>query len=267
VWNDSQWGFYDVMQYINEPEIPYYINRLNDKEIEVKLCNIPLKYAGQSMWDINGSDRAPFYCIPIVAYSDSEVAATISAVINSNGTSITGGDVMSSGTRVGVTTVSTTTTATTTTESQTETTTQAVSSDKVSVGSVNVQIGRESVIVDGDKVIDIDTAPYIQAESSSTMVPLRAVSAALAGDTDLDNSDVAEWDANNKVVTIHYGGKTIRFAVGSERIEVDGKSSVMDNGVVTEIKDSRAFVPFRALGEALGVEVEWVADTKTALYK
>jgi hypothetical protein len=41
----------------------------------------------------------------------------------------------------------------------------------------------------------------------------------------------------------------------------------MDNGVVTEIKDSRAFVPFRALGEALGVEVEWVADTKTALYK
>lgn len=26
------------------------------------------------------------------------------------------------------------------------------------------------------------------------------------------------------------------------------------------------FVPFRALGNALGVDVEWDADTKTAIY-
>ncbi len=48
---------------------------------------------------------------------------------------------------------------------------------------------------------------------------------------------------------------------------VNGKSIVMENGVKAEITDGRMFVPFRALGNALGVNVDWDADTKTAIYK
>ena len=47
---------------------------------------------------------------------------------------------------------------------------------------------------------------------------------------------------------------------------VDGVAITMDNGVLAEIVDGRMFVPFRALGQALGVPVSWNADTRTAIY-
>ena len=40
----------------------------------------------------------------------------------------------------------------------------------------------------------------------------------------------------------------------------------MDNGVYPEIKDGRMFVPFRALGEAFGIEVNWDSNTWTASF-
>ena len=36
---------------------------------------------------------------------------------------------------------------------------------------------------------------------------------------------------------------------------VNGTEITMDNGVKAEITDSRKFIPFRALGQALGVAV------------
>lgn len=48
---------------------------------------------------------------------------------------------------------------------------------------------------------------------------------------------------------------------------VDGISTTMEYGVEAEIKDGRMFIPFRALGNALGVNVNWDANTKTAIYK
>ena len=47
---------------------------------------------------------------------------------------------------------------------------------------------------------------------------------------------------------------------------VDGTPIPMEYGVVAEITDSRMFVPFRALGQALGVPVDWDAETRTAIY-
>lgn len=40
----------------------------------------------------------------------------------------------------------------------------------------------------------------------------------------------------------------------------------MNYGVTAEIRDDRMFVPFRIIGESLGADVEWDADTKTAYY-
>ncbi len=40
----------------------------------------------------------------------------------------------------------------------------------------------------------------------------------------------------------------------------------MAYGVYAEIKDSRMFVPFRTLGEAVGAKVDWDAETKTAIF-
>ena len=58
--------------------------------------------------------------------------------------------------------------------------------------------------------------------------------------------------------------------IGSDQIVVNGVSSTMLSSsnlpVKAEIQQDRAFIPFRTLGDALGVPVEWFADTQRAVY-
>ena len=139
--------------------------------------------------------------------------------------------------------------------------------------TVKVSVGEKTVLV-GSQAYDMDVAPYIQASSNSTMVPLRFVSVALGVDSsnvaNPDASNKIAWDANTKTTTIYYGAgtgqKIIQFQAGSNIMVVDGTRIPMEYGVVAEIKDGRMFVPFRALGQALGVTVSWDADTRTAIY-
>lgn len=138
---------------------------------------------------------------------------------------------------------------------------------------VEVTIGESTIKMDGED-IDMGVAPYIQASSNSTMVPLRFVSLAIGVDADnaasADDSSKVMWDANAKTATVLYaagnGQKIIQFTAGSNTMVIDGTAVPMENGVVAEITDSRMFVPFRALGQALGVPVTWDADTRTAIY-
>lgn len=140
---------------------------------------------------------------------------------------------------------------------------------------VSVTIGETTIYINGE-AYTMEVAPYIQASSASTMVPLRFVTLALGVDTDAitsgsaDESSTVTWDANTKTATIFYaagsGQKIIQFTAGSNTMVVDGTSVPMDNGVVAEITDSRMFVPFRALGTALGVPVSWDETTRTATY-
>jgi hypothetical protein len=162
-----------------------------------------------------------------------------------------------------------------TTTTTTEATTEATTSDStegtakpVITKDVEVTIGVDSIVV-GDTTIEVGVAPYIQSESNSTLVPLRVVSLAILGGEldDADNSDIIAWDSATKTATITAGGKVVTVTAGSDQIVVNGVSKTMDYGVKAEIKNSRMYVPFRALGEALGVEVTWDADTRTAAYK
>lgn len=139
--------------------------------------------------------------------------------------------------------------------------------------TVKVTIGEKTILIN-DEAQDMDVAPYIQASSNSTMVPLRFVAVALGVDpasiSNPDESSKVTWDANTKTVAIYYGAginmKIVKFTAGSNEMSVNGTVLPMENGVTAEIKDGRMFVPFRALGNALGVNVTWDADTKTATY-
>jgi len=163
------------------------------------------------------------------------------------------------------------TTTTITTETNTEITTS--SNEKNDNNSeisndVKVTVGSKTVVV-GNKSYDIDVAPYIQASSNSTLVPLRFVSLAISGEN-VENADASKsvvWDSDTKTATINTNNKVIKFTADSTLMIVDDKTIVMDNDVKAEIKDNRMFIPFRALGKALGVNVSWDADTKTAIYK
>ena len=136
---------------------------------------------------------------------------------------------------------------------------------------VKVTIGEKTVMI-GNKAVDMGVAPYIQPTSNSTMVPLRFVSLALGVDNveNADGSDKISFDPNTKTATIFYGAgtgqKIIQFQAGSNIMNVDGNKIAMEYGVKAEIKDQRMFVPFRALGTALGVDVQWDENTKTAIY-
>ena len=161
------------------------------------------------------------------------------------------------------TTTTTTTEATTVSEDSTETTTSATPV----LGSVAVKVADKNITVDG-KEFAMDVAPYIQATSNSTMVPLRFVAIAIAGGSveTADSSDIITWDAVAKTATIKAGGKTVVFTAGARTYTVDGNTLNISNQAVAEIVDGRMFVPFRTIGEALGAQVSWDATTKTAKY-
>ena len=244
-------GFFDVMPDVDSLQLPYSIRRLNDHQIEVYLCNLPDRYADGSMSDINGINNRPYYSIPMVAYAD--IVGQVTMSIDSNGTSISN----TSGIKSNDNTKPTETATTTVTESSTETTTEAVEND---MNTVEIQIGSKIMKVNG-KPVEIDAAPYIQLSTSSSMVPLRAVSEALYG-----GEDTVKWDAVSKTVTITYKGNVIKFKIGSDIMNINGSEKPIANNVKAEIKDSRTFIPFRALGEALSADVSWDANTKTARF-
>ena len=161
------------------------------------------------------------------------------------------------------------TTTTTTTEETTETTTETSDSGNESTikDKVTLMIGSKKIQV-GDKEFDIPAVPFIQAATSSTLVPLRFAAIAInGGDVEAaDESETVLWDGNTKTATVKAGDKTIQFTAGSNKMTVNGKEMPMDNGAAAQIKDGRMYIPFRALGTALGVSVEWDAQTKTASY-
>ena len=159
---------------------------------------------------------------------------------------------------------------TATTEAASEETTESENSEKTTIDelpSVEVVIGSKDIVVDG-KTHTMDVAPYIQSSSNSTLVPLRFVAIAIAGgDVEkADTSDMVTWDAVNKQATIKKNDTTVVFTAGSNIVVINGVETSMKYGVVAEIEDSRMFVPFRTIGEVLGADVDWDADTKTAYY-
>lgn len=259
-WNGSD-SFAQVVPKTASGKLPYRIRRINDVQIEVYLMSLPDTYVGDSLKAVNGSTRTPYYSIPMVAYADSDATANVTVSIDSNGTSISNtlGNTLNSSLAT-----SSTSTTVTTTEATTETTTEANNDSKDNNTSldnkVSVQIGADTITVNG-KSVTIDAPAYIQKSSSSTMIPLRAVSQGVVG-----NEECVSWDPETKTATISFKGNVVKFTAGSNVAVINGKSVTMDNGVKAEITNSRMFVPFRALGQALGANVSWNGETKTAYF-
>ena len=104
------------------------------------------------------------------------------------------------------------------------------------------------IMVSG-KEIKPETPAYI--ENGRTMVPLRFISEALG--------EKVDWNAETKSVII--GDKKAVLAIGSKEIDANGKKIAIDSPAV--IKNSRTFVPLRAISEILGAKVDWDGATKT----
>lgn len=104
------------------------------------------------------------------------------------------------------------------------------------------------IMVSG-KEIKPETPAYI--ENGRTMVPLRFISEALG--------EKVDWNAETKSVII--GDNKAVLAIGSKEIDANGKKITIDSPAL--IKNSRTFVPLRAISEILGAKVDWDGATKT----
>jgi hypothetical protein len=103
----------------------------------------------------------------------------------------------------------------------------------------------------------LDVPPYI--ESGRTLVPVRAISEGLGADV--------QWNAAIRIVTISLqeldGPHIVTMTIGQMAYSIDGKFAWME--VAPVIVGGRTFVPLRAVGEALGAQVDWDAATRTVL--
>ena len=91
------------------------------------------------------------------------------------------------------------------------------------------------------------------------MLPVRAVTELLS------NSAIVRWDDATKTVTIAMGQRIVNMTVGSKMMVINGVNVAMQSKC--EITDSRAFIPLRDLGYALGLndsQISWDDATKTA---
>jgi len=132
------------------------------------------------------------------------------------------------------------------------------------VNHVVVTIDSTTYTVNG-AVAELEVAPYISAESNSTMVPVRFIANALG----LSEFAVS-WDNATRTVTVDANNRIIQFQAGSTYYTVNGTPvpMVSPDGlpVAMEITNNRAFVPFRALGDAFGIPVDWDGTTNSAIY-
>lgn len=58
-----------------------------------------------------------------------------------------------------------------------------------------------------------------------------------------------------------YRPQQIRFFIGSNKVDIDGRTLVMDT--VPLIKNNRTYVPFRFIGELLGAKIDYNHDIRT----
>ena len=132
------------------------------------------------------------------------------------------------------------------------------------VNHVIVTIDSTAYTING-VAAELEVAPYISPESNSTMVPVRFIANALG----LPDNAVS-WDPATRTATVDANNRIIQFQVGSTYYTVNGTPvpMVSPDGlpVAMEITGDRAFVPFRALGDAFNIPVNWIPETNSAEY-
>ena len=116
---------------------------------------------------------------------------------------------------------------------------------------MELRVGSDILTVDGETQV-LTAAPEIT--NGRTMLPIRAVAEAAGAEVD--------WDAATSTVMIESAsGDEISCSIGSQDITINDQTSQMD--VTPYIKRDKTYMPIRAVAEALELDVDWEAATKT----
>jgi|GEM_PF-1205751 len=96
----------------------------------------------------------------------------------------------------------------------------------------------------------MDAKPFIS--NSRTLVPLRFIIEAIGGDV--------QWDGDSRIVTVNSKGKNIILPIDSKKITVDGREIAIDQAAI--IKGDRTYVPIRFVAENLGMNVNYINESR-----
>ena len=122
--------------------------------------------------------------------------------------------------------------------------------DTSTITSAEFVIGMNQYFVnDQTPGVSMDAAPYIDASSGRTLVPVRYLGDALGANT--------SWDGTSRTVTVTDSSTTIALVIGNTVMTVNGQEQVLDQAPV--INNSRTYLPARQVAEALGYNVSWDA--------
>ncbi len=160
------------------------------------------------------------------------------------------------------------------TETVTEPATEAVTEEAPAVAPEAVT--EEAPVVEPEKVIPavpagvtgvtvyinnayLDCSAYGQnafIKDDRTLVPLRSIFEALGA--------TVEWDEATEGITATRGVTTINLKIGDKKMYVG--DNVVELDVPASLTDAgRTVVPVRAVSEAFGAKVEWIAETEQVL--
>jgi len=149
--------------------------------------------------------------------------------------------------------------------------------------TVVLQVNSTTAIVNGESVT-LDVAPYIDASSGRTLVPLRFISESLGylvkwDDQDktvriynkIDMNSVDRTEGSVEYFTSWSTYKYVKLTIGSNVAETCGEYIIgeyvniekesLDQAPV--IKDGRTMLPVRFISEQMGLNVEWDGKTQT----
>lgn len=97
-------------------------------------------------------------------------------------------------------------------------------------------------------------APFID-QASRTQVPFRQTMEAFGC--------TVSWDSVNKVAIAEKNGITVQVPIGASYIIKDGQQ--IKNDTAALIKDSKTYLPIRAVLEAFGADISWNSKTQTVV--
>jgi len=123
--------------------------------------------------------------------------------------------------------------------------------EKVAEGKVVLTIGSDIGFVDGVPT-ELDAPAFI--EDGRTFVPVRFLAEAVGAEADWEPKDAAV-----ETVYLTWEDMQIIIKIGEEALTVvkDGEEEVVTFDGAARIVNGRTFLPFRAIGEAIGLEVDY----------
>ena len=106
-----------------------------------------------------------------------------------------------------------------------------------------------------DNILGFETPPVI--ENGSMLVPMRFLFEQMGADV--------EWNQETQTATATLDNKAVTFSIDNVNARINNKPAKMD--VPARLVNGKTMVPLRFLSENMGYDVDWDADSRTAIVR